>query len=301
MANNCKFTEYVNDNDEYYSDDCENELYYKKIKDNIVSKFNDTLYIVKIPLPSFVRETKNWIYNRTINEDKVNELLEHINNKKYKSKDSIEWIPTLIYDEFADDNNYKNIIIDGQHRREACRRALHNRVISEDINIHCIVYEINYCENKNISETINLFNQINNNRPLVKIDYPDARSITLVELIKSTKELVKDPQHIIKKNGKENGRGANQPFITERELYNIFHDNNELWISLTNEEIINNIKIISKKISFVQYENIYTCNPNNHKRYTKAVNYNFWLNLKDSANYNPNKWIKFIATPEQFS
>ena len=289
------------DNEEEYCIEEESDYHTSKnFKDNIVSRINDNCYIIKIALGDFVRKTKNWIYNRDINEEKVNELLEHIYSQKYKSGDSSEWIITLVYDEFADNGNYKSIVLDGQHRREAFRRALENEKISENITIHCIMYEINYCDNTNITTTINLFNSVNNNSPLTKIDYPDARSINIVLKIKSDKELVPDTS-VIKKNGKENGRGANQPFMCEKELYNIMRDNTELWIHLTDEETIDNIKKISKKISWVPYENIYTCSETNKKRYSKALKYNFWLNLKDSKKYNPNRWIKFISNPEQFS
>jgi hypothetical protein len=289
------------DNEEEYCIEEESDYHTSKnFKDNIISKINDNCYMIKISIGDFVCKTKNWTYNREINEEKVNELFEHICSQKYKLGDSSDWIITLVYDEFADKCNYNNIVIDGQHRREALRRALENEKINENITIHCIMHEINYCETANISKTINLFNSVNNNRPLTKIDYPDARSIILVNKIKSDKELVPDTS-VIKKNGKENGRGANQPFISEKELYNIVYNNSKLWIHLTDEEAVDNIKKISKKISWVPYENIYTCTETNRKRYSKALKYKFWLNLKDSEKYNPEVWIKFIATPEQFS
>ena len=288
------------DKEEYYTDDESESNSSRNFKDNIISKINDNCYMIKISVGDFVCKTKNWTYNREINEEKVNELFEHICSQKYKLGDSSDWIITLVYDEFADKGNYNNIVIDGQHRREALRRALENEKINENITIHCIMHEINYCETINISKTINLFNSVNNNRPLTKIDYPDARSIILVNKIKLDKELVPHSS-VIKKNGKENGRGANQPFISEKELYNIVYNNSKLWIHLTDEEFMDNLKNITKKISWVPYENIYTCTEKNKKRYDKALKYNFWLNLKDSEKYGPDRWIKFIATPVLFS
>ena len=291
-----------NEEEEYYSSEEESDTKASKIfKDNIVSIINDNCYIIKITLGEFVRKTKNWTYNREINEEKVNELLEHINSRKYKLGDSSEWIITLVCDDFADDNNFEHIVIDGQHRKEASRRAIENGNINENITIHCITYKINYCDSTNISKTIDLFNSVNNSLPLAKIDYPHARSINIADKVKLNIELVPYPNIVIKKNGKENGRGANQPFISEKELYNIFRDNSARWISLTDEVIIDNLKKISKKISLVPYDNIYTCTEANKKRYLKAEKYKFWLNLKDSVKYNPNKWIKFIAIPEKFS
>ena len=290
----------IDNEEEYYTDDESESNSSRNFKDNIISKINDNCYMIKISVGDFVRKTKNWTYNREINEEKVNELFQHICSQKYKPGDSSDWIITLVYDEFADKCNYNNIVIDGQHRREALRRALENGKNNENITIHCIMYEINYCETANISKTINLFNSVNNNRPLTKIDYPDARSIILVNKIKLDKELVPDAS-VIKKNGKENGRGANQPFISEKELYNIIYNNSKLWIPLTDEKCMDNLKNISNKISCVLYENIYTCTEKNKKRYDKALKYNFWLNLKDSEKYGPDRWIKFIATPELFS
>jgi len=300
MSDAKKTPYYDIDNEEYYTDDESEKNISINFKNNIISNINDNCNIIKIPIGDLVRKTKNWIYNREINEEKVNELFEHICSQKYKHGYSCDWIIILVYDKFADNGNYNNIVIDGQHRREALRRALENEKINENISIHCIMYEINYCETKNIEKTINLFNSVNNNRPLTKIDYPDTRSIILVNKIKLDKEIVPDTS-VIKKNGKENGRGANQPFITEKELYNIIYNNSKFWIHLTDEEFINNLKNISKKISWVLYENIYTCSETNRKRYDKALKYKFWLNLKDSEKYNPDKWIKFIATPDLFS
>jgi len=300
MADVKKAPYYDNDNEEYYTDDESKTNNCRNFKNNIISRINDNCYMIKISVSDFVLQTKNWTYNREINEEKVNELFEHICNQKYNPGNSSDWIITLVYDEFADKSNYNNIVIDGQHRREALRRALENEKINKYINIHCIMYEINNSETTNISKIIKLFNSVNNNRPLTKIDYPDTRSIILVNKIKLDKELVPDP-YVIKKNGKENGRGANQPFISEKELYNIIYNNSKLWIHLTDEECINNLKNISKKISWASYENIYTCSEINKKRYDKALIYKFWLNLKDSKKYNPDKWIKFIATPELFS
>ena len=289
MADVKKAPYYDIDNEEYYTDDESESHSSRNFKDNIISKINDNCYIIKISVADFIFKTKNWTYNREINEEKVNELFEHICSQKYKQGDSSDWIITLVYDEFADTGNYNNIVIDGQHRREALRRAFENEKINKNITIHCIMHEINYCETINISKTINLFNSVNNNR-----------SIILVNKIKLDKELVPHSS-VIKKNGKENGRGANQPFISEKELYNILYHNSILWISLTDEKCMDNLKNISKKISCVLYENIYTCTEKNKKRYDKALKYNFWLNLKDSEKYGPDRWIKFIATPEQFS
>lgn len=290
-----------NDIDKEESDDKRESNSSGNFKDNIISKINDNCYMIRISVRDFIFKTKNWIYNREINKEKVNELFEHICSQKYKQGDSSDWIITLVYDEFADKGNFNNIVIDGQHRRDALSRAWENGKINENISIHCIMYEINYCETTNISKTINLFNSVNNNRPLTKIDYPHERSINLVNRIISDKELVPNASIVIKKNGKENGRGANQPFISEKELYNILYNNSTSWTPLTDEQCMDNIKIISKKISCVFYENIYTCNEKNKERYDKALNNNFWLNLKDSEKYGPDRWGKFIATPEQFS
>lgn len=281
--------------DENYDTDDEVAKNILNINDKIVYTFNKNKVIIKMTAGELVRNATNWTYNRDINEEKVNELEQYILDTSKNETSYPIWLFSVVYDVYATN---KLILIDGQHRKEAIRRKLAEGKFDENIIIHCIMYTIDKTESDNIHTILDLFYKINNNRPLNKDEYPNIRILKLIDEIKKNKTLVPNKKAI--KNGKD-AKTAREPSMHEKELYNILFVNYDKWHNISNENMINNLSIISRKICWTTYENIYIHSNNIKIKYDKAVDLNFWLNLKSSVKYNPNEWIKFIENPELLS
>ena len=88
-------------------------------------------------------------------------------------------------------------------------------------------------------------------------------------------------------------------FITHK-LFHLFNSHKEHFSDLSIDNIITNLKIIVNKISLKQCNDIYKKNTNNMRRYQKAKSVNFWLGLKSSEKYAPDKWILYINNPSEF-
>jgi hypothetical protein len=148
--------------------------------------------------------------------------------------------------------------------------------------------------------TLELFKKINNNLQLKDTDFPKILATQIVEAIAKDTDLVPNRRKIIRNDVNNQGGIAHEPLIHERELFKIFNDNYSLIENLSCEEVIANLKIIKQKICWKDFDSIYTNTQQNRKRYEKARHYNFWLNLRSSAKYNPSEWIKYIANPNDF-
>jgi hypothetical protein len=277
-------------------DDQNITTFVENFDDKIVHKISNTQAIIKMTAGEFVRKTKNWTYNRDRDEEKVKELELCVPNTN--NDNSILWLFSIVYDKYADACNHNLILIDGQHRKEAIKRMMKKDKIYENIHIYCVMYTVDNCETENQEAILDLFFKINNNRPLDKKDYPEIRILKLIEQIVKNIDLVPNKKAIRSGGKKEK---ANEPGMNKKELHHLLRENYDNLNHLSNENIISNLKIISRKISCIDYDNLYVCSKINKKRYDTATEYNFWLNLRSSINYNPEVWIKFIATPELFS
>lgn len=289
--------------DTYFSYDTDDEVQVnnkitESIADKIVCNIGNNQAIIKLTAKELIRETKIWTYNRNINDDKVNELKEQYILNSNKGDDmSPVWMPSLVYDKYSEPNNIQLIVIDGQHRREAIRALLQEGKINENIEIPCIMYTIDNCETYNMKIIVALFNKINNNLHLEKKEYPEIFALEIIDEIKKDSELVPNKK-AIKKLG-ITGK-AQEPCMHERELSNLLKEHYHTFQHLSKEKIIENLKIIRRKICWKDYEDIYSNTERNIIRYKKAKDYNFWLNLKSSSKYKPDVWIKHIASPELF-
>jgi len=279
-----------NDNEQNTSVPIEN------YNNNIIYKIGNSRSFIKMTAGEFIRKTRNWTYNRNLDEKKVKELESSVPNTN--DDNSIVWLFSIVYDKFADPNNHNLILIDGQHRKEALKRKMQKNIKYENIPVYCIMYNIDNCETEKQEAILELFCNINNNRPLDKTDLPKIRIIKLIEQIKKNTDLVPNKKAITIGGKKEK---AIEPRMNEKELHDLLDEHYDYWNSLSNEIIINNLIIISRKISCIDYDNLYIPDKTNKKRYDTATEYKFWLNLRSSSNYNPDEWIKFIATPEDFS
>lgn len=284
----------------YESDDdsVNNPITIEEITDKIVYNIDNNKAIIKLTAKELIRDAKVWTYNRDINEDKVNELKEqYIVNLGNHDIMSPVWMPSLVYDKYSEPDNITLIVIDGQHRREAIRSLLQEGKINENIEIMCIMYTIDKCETENIKVIVDLFNKINNNLHLEKKDYPEIFALEIISELKKNNELVPDKKAI--KKGKTN-KTAREPCMHEKEFSNLLKEHYQTYQHLSKEKLIENLKIINRKICWKDFGDIYSNTKDNIARYDKAKDYNFWLGLKSSAKYKPEVWIKYLATPELF-
>jgi hypothetical protein len=280
------------------------------IKEKTIYNISSTKALVKITVGELIRYVGNWIYNRDIDADKVRELKEkyisnngndyfNIMDNDNNGDISPAWIISIVYDKEAM-SAHKLFVIDGQHRREVIRELLEEGKIWDTIEIVCIMYSIDNCYKENKKTTLELFKKINNNLQLKDADFPKILATQIVDAIVKDTDLVSDRRKIIRNDVNNQGGVAHEPLIHERELFKLFNDNYSLVENLSCEEVITNLKIIKQKICWKDFDSIYTYTQQNIKRYKKAVDNNFWLNLRSSAKYNPGKWIKYIANPNDF-
>ncbi len=277
-------------------DSVDNPKTIEEITDKIVYNMGNNKSIIKLTAKELIRDAKVWTYNRDINEDKVTELKEqYILNLGNQDIMSPVWMPSLVYDKYSEPD--KLIVIDGQHRREAIRTLLQEGKINENIEIMCIMYTIDNCETENIKIIVDLFNKINNNLHLEKKDYPEIFALEIINELKKDTELVPDKKAI--KKAKTN-KTAREPCMHEKEFSYLLKEHYHTYQHLSKEKLIENLRIINRKICWKDFEDIYNNNKDNIARYNKAKDYNFWLGLKSSAKYKPYVWIKYLATPELF-
>tara|TARA_B100001778_G_scaffold320693_1_gene311335 strand:- start:3117 stop:3989 length:873 start_codon:yes stop_codon:yes gene_type:complete len=287
-------TEEFHDAQEYIADDKIKEF---DINQKIIYKIDKSKFIIKLIAKELIQESDTWIYNRKINEQKVEELKKQIKN----NDNSIGpiWNFSLIYDKYGSTDDYPKYlkILDGQHRWKAIYDLLFNSEINEEYEIYANCYVIKHCEGKNKNIATDLFKKINNNMPFNVEDIPDTRVQDIIDKIIEDNILNPNNEGIKIKNGQKT---AHEPAIHKQELFHLFNKNKELFSDLTIDNIIANLKIIVNKISLKPCNDIYTKNDKNIKRFNKAKSVNFWLGLKSSDKYSPEKWILYINNTLNF-
>tara|TARA_B100001540_G_scaffold317336_1_gene350067 strand:+ start:3859 stop:4746 length:888 start_codon:yes stop_codon:yes gene_type:complete len=291
-----KIVEEFHDAEEYISDD---KIYDFDIKDYIIHPIDDSKYLVKLTAKQFARFCDPWVYNRKINTEKVGELKEQF--KVFDKSTSPIWNVSLVFDKYthkSKDDIPKYIkILDGQHRWQLVKDLLEDGEIDANYEIYATCYIIDYCEENNKNITTELFKKINNNTPLCIDDIPDTRIQELVDKIIEDKEL--NP----KKEGIKIGiaqKTAIEPAIHKKELFNILNTHSKSFSHLSQDEIITNLRLIKNRIMLKEFKEIYHKCDNNVKRYKKAESADFWLGLKSSKKFSPEKWVLFISNPQEF-
>jgi hypothetical protein len=287
-------SEEFHDAQEYISDDKIKEF---DINTKIICKIDKYTFIIKLTAKELVQESDTWVYNRKINEQKVEELKKEIKNNDNNIKPI--WNISVIYDKYGtSDDCPKNLkIIDGQHRWKAIYELLYNSEISEDYEIYANCYFMKHCEGKNKNIATELFKKINNNMPLNIEDIPDTKVQDIIDKIIDDNTLNPNKEGIKVKDAQKK---SHEPAIHKQELFHIFNKHKEIISTLSIDNIIENLKIIVNKISITNYSNIYRKSDKNLKRFQKAKSVNFWLGLKSSEKYAPEKWILYINNPSEF-
>ena len=277
------------------------------LQDKIVYNYDDFKSVAVLKAEDFVRDTRPWVYNRSLNDENVADL-----KAKYLLYDKVYsplWNISIIYDELSKDI-VKLYILDGQHRREVLRQLLQEGKVDKKMDIVCTIYNIKDCQGSNKNISTELFKKINNNLPLNLKDIPDTFVQDVVDRIildpvLNPAKYIKLIENVNPDRKNKDKFTAREPKIHKRELYEKFKDLLVYYKDLSIDDVIANLRIIVNKIRFEDCENIYDCtnhekNDIQYERYGKAKNYDFWLGLKSSAKYNPEMIIKSIADPSKF-
>jgi hypothetical protein len=281
---------------EYISDD---KIVNFNIKKNIIYEIDKNIYLVKLTAKDFAIECEPWVYNRKINDEKVEELKEQF--KVFDKETSPIWNISLVYDKHthkSKDNIQKYLkILDGQHRWKLIIELLFNDEIDHNYEIYATCYFIDFCEEKNKHIATELFKKINNNTPLYVDDIPDTRVQEIIDRIIEDNELNPNKEGIKTKDAQHT---AHEPAIHKKELFNILNPHSKNFSHLSIDEIIVNLRLIKNRIMLKDFKDIYRKCQKNLNNYEKAKSVDFWLGLKSSTKYCPEQWVLFIINPREF-
>lgn len=278
--------------EDYFSaeeDDCTQPF---DITTKIIDKKDDHTFMIKLTFRELLVYTKNWCYNRSISDEKVDEIYQSL-CKCY----TIPFILQAVYDEMHN-NIAKLLILDGQHRKEAVRKFIQTTDVSMECT-HCVwicVYRISDAESNNTNTVIDIFKKINNNRIFNEKELPDTFIVDLVKQICNIPIFRR--QGVIKTS--DNHHSAHPPCIHKKELNSLLnlHQDTIRNSGKTIAELVSNVQIINHKLSMMTFENMFSVANRRLEivRYQKAVAKNFFLNLKNSR-FPPELWIKYIIDP----
>lgn len=265
----------------------DNEIKSFNIRNKTIDKCNDTTYLVKLHFRELLKYTSPWKYNRTISQEKSNELLESL-----KGSYNIPWVLHAIYDiKKTDEDECQNIfILDGQHRYCSIKDYIitYDNEMTCDRHVWVWIYEISDIDTKNLAKVITLFKMINNNNPINDNEVPDIYIIDLVNHIS------KDP---LLKNGigtKKINNTCQTPCIHQKELNAIFNDNKTILCTMTYDLILENLLKINNILSLKKYEDLFGKDKTQRKKYEKATDLKFYLNLGKKSKYPIEMLIKYI-------
>ena len=250
----------------------------------IIYTKNENIRLIKVNYRWLIHYTQNWIYNRSLSSEKVNELYEEIKTNSNK----ICW--TL--HAFFNKSNNDVIILDGQHRREAIKKylELNDLDMSNEDDILIWLYDIED-EETNELEIIDLFIKLNNNEPINPKNLPSKRKINLFNLIINEscfKKAIRTSETTIE---------ARSPYISKKQVKNIIDLIINKYPLFTNEELLIKMKEMNKKISnMATIENIEEqlfkrkLNKKEKEIIDECFEIKFYLNIKNSI-YDNFKWI----------
>lgn len=275
-----------NFNEEFYEEiiiDC-SSLPTSRKNCKIIYTKNENIRLIKVNYRWLNHYTKNWLYNRSLSNEKVDELYEEIKTNSNKLCWNLH--------AFFNKSNNEVIILDGQHRREAIKKylELNDNDMSNEDEILIWLYDIED-EETNEEYLIDLFIKLNNNEPIDRRILPSKRKINLFNLIINDSCFKK----AIRQN--ENTNEARSPYISKKQVKNIIDIIINKIPLLNNEEILIKMKEINKKISnMATIENIEEqlfkrkLNKKEKEIIDECFEIKFYLNIKNSI-YDNFKWI----------
>jgi hypothetical protein len=268
------------------------ELEFHNAENYSILSENEKSMMIKIDFRSLNQTVDIWAYNREIKPEIVEKLFENIQDKS----NNIVWTLTAIKER----KSSHLFLIDGQHRYEAIKNIMQDDIdFKEERFVFIQVYLIDNIDTDN-EYIIDLFIKINNHTPLNIPDFPSDKNIKLI------KKIIEDK---ILKNGisiDEKRLTAHQPRIHKKTLHTKLNEYNDYNKDLTDETIIQNLKIINNYIGLKSYEEIFK----NEKEAEKDKNKNAWEKAKElkfyigfrncNEKYVIDNIIKNICNPEIF-
>jgi len=254
-------------------------------KYEIIYNKNENIRLIKMNYRCLIQYTQNWIYNRSLNLEKVDELYQEIKHNSCK----FGW--TL--HAFFNKSNEDIMILDGQHRREAIKKfiELDDPDFSNNDDIILWLYDIE-CDETNEGDIIDLFRRLNNNEPIDFRELPSKRKIHLSNLIKN------EFKSAVRTNGNTNE--ARSPYISKKQIKNICDIILNKFPQLSNEEILIKMKEMNKKISILamidNVEELFQkkLNKKDKEIIDECFQLKFYLNIKNSI-YDNFKWIDILV------
>lgn len=251
--------------------------------------------LVEMSYRDIMNNTSNWIYNREIEYDRVNNIYDNI-----KENNSIGWTLDAFVDKSITNDDKINIkIINGQHRVEAIRTYLskHDNYMYCNRSVLVWLYFIEN-EDENPDEVIEIFKKVNSSYQLKECQFPSKIKIEICNQI-IIHPILKEG---IKTDSKTNI--AHQPYIHIKELKEIIDKIIENNSEMTINEIIDGIVKINNRISCICNENSFEklfgkkqITDKRLKHMNKANEIKFYLNIKESI-YSKDIWYNYIKNPE---
>ena len=274
------------------------------ITDKIIDKISDDKYLVKLSFRELMAYATPIVFNRDLEQSKIDELYTSIVEENYDIPFTID----AIYDKKAKIDEKSIKIINGNHRHGAICKYIteHDHTFSCDYKVYVWVYEVDNCETINMKWSISLYTRINNHLPFKE---PILVDINVMEFLN---KLCKQKRFkgLILSNQCETAR---QPRVNKKEIFNLLNANKDVIECFVSKYSNNNNKIITDEILSQFIENINMINhrmslkgitslysdamlAQNRGYYEQAVELGFFLNLKKS-NYPKEVWVKYLANP----
>jgi hypothetical protein len=258
-------------------------------KYHVIYNRDEKTKLVKMSFRNLLLYTDNWIYNRDINLERVEEIF-----KSIKDNSMCGW--TL--HAFEDDKKCIRLL-DGQHRYEAIKRYLSEYDVYNTCNYELTIWiYLIPNEESNEDKLIDLFKIINSNKQINEYELPSKRKLELTKMISTDPILSKG----IRNDSKTST--SNQPYIHLKEIKVIIDKILRDFPELSNEEILMNIKIINNRIRYLATEANFKLLFGKKEMLMKRLlvlhkchEINFYLNIKESC-YNRDIWIKFVKNPD---
>lgn len=275
------------------------------ITDKIIDKINDDKYLIKITFREFLAYATPIVFNRILDEDKINELYTSI-VEGYDIPFTID----CIYDPNSSAHEKNIKIINGNHRHGAISKYITEHDMHFDCNykVYVWIYVVEDSESANLLKSVSLYKKINNSLPFMEPIIVDINVMAFLDKLCKVKRF---KGKAILSNQCETSR---QPRINKKELYNLLNTSKEILESFVSKYssnknnliitddisniFIDNVIEINHRLSLKGINNLYNDNQlaQNKGYYEQAVEIGFFLNLKKS-NYPKEIWIKYLCNP----
>jgi hypothetical protein len=277
------------------------------ITDKIIDKINDNKYLIKITFREFLAYATPIVFNRVLDEEKINELYTSI-VEGYDIPFTID----CIYDPNTNAHEKNIKIINGNHRHGAITKYIteHDKHFNCNYKVYAWIYVVEDSESANLLKSVSLYKKINNSLPFME---PIIVDINVMAFLDKLCKVNRFKGKAILSNQCETSR---QPRVNKKELYTLLNTSKEILESFISKyssnqnnliitdnilnKFIDNVIEINHQLSLKGINNLYNDNKlaQNKGYYEQAVEIGFFLNLKKS-NYPKEVWIKYLCNPSE--